>query len=232
MKKSTFFAGLSALVVPLFLGAQCGGGSTPTQPKEKIAVTSPVSGQKVIADDTLLISWTQSVANAKVSYNYNQGSGWVEFGSVTKIDDKSVKAILPTSSYTDSFQVKVEDNGGTYDPGMSAFFSMKYIVITSPAGGPGQVLHVGDTIPIMWKCYIPKFSSLLIALSTDNGITAPADLVGNSVDPSSGTFKWIIGAEHGSGAPFGYPSSTCILKIQDYVKVNYNDEIGPFSVQQ
>ncbi len=226
MKASIVLPFVSAVAVPVVLLFGCGNG--PTQAKEKISLTAPVAGQKVVAGDTLLVSWTQSVTNANLAYNFNQGAGWQTFASVIKADDNSIKAVLPTSSFTDSFQVQVEDNSGSYDAGVSAPFSIKYIVITYPAAG--DTLSKGSTVTITWKDAPDKLSGLRIMLSTDGGKSF-GDMLTKSVPIDQTTQTWVIGSELGTGAPFGYPSTNCILKIEDYSSANYNDETGFFSVQ-
>ncbi len=227
MKKTKLVVGFSLLAIPAIFLSLCGSG--PTSAKTKLALTAPVAAQKVVAGDTLMVSWTQSVANAKLSYNYNQGAGWQEFSSVTKVDDKSVKAILPVSSYTDSFQVKVEDNSGAYDAGISELFSIKYIVITYPAAG--LTLTNKSTVTITWKDAPDKLSGLRLMLSTDGGKSF-GDMLTKSVPIDQTSLSWVIGSEQGTGAlSFTYPSSNCILRIEDYVTANYNDETGVFSIQ-
>jgi hypothetical protein len=226
MKKTALYAIASALFSISLAGMNC--GPSPTGAKTKIAITGPAEGQKVCAGDTQLVSWTQSVSNAKISYNFNRGGGWVEFASVTKVDDNSAKAVLPVTSYTDSFQIKVEDNGGTFDAGTSGLVSLKYIVISSPAAG--STLTQGSTVAIRFKACTAKISSLRFMLSTDDG-KSYGDMLATSVDPSLTSFDWVIGSEAGAGAPFGYPSSKCILKIRDYNNDQLRDLSGTFSVQ-
>jgi hypothetical protein len=230
MKKSMMFFGLSSLAATLMLGATCGSSNSPTQPKDKIAITSPSLAQKVVAGDTILVTWTQSVSSPTVSYNFNQGAGWQAFTSpsVLPVDNNSVKVILPTTSYTDSFQVKVEDNSGKYDAGISQLFTIKYIVITNPVAG--QTLDTGSTVTIAWKCDHSKFSSFKIQISLDSGKTFGV-MTKTSIDPSLNSYTWVVGAEDGADAPFAYPSTQCILKISDYTKSNYMDMTGIFSVQ-
>jgi hypothetical protein len=167
------------------------------------------------------------VPNAKLSYNYNQGAGWQVFTTTAKVDNNSVKAVLPVSSYTDSFQVKVEDNAATYDAGVSAPFSVKYIVITSPVAG--QTLINGTTTTISWKYDPDKVTSMHITLSTDGGKSF-GEVFTKSIPADQASASWAIGSEPDNGSVISFPSSTCILRIEDYVSQNYNDETGAFSV--
>ena len=234
MKKSLLFASVAAISAAAFLFVSC-GGSSPTAAKDHVAITSPVAKQKVLAGDTLLVSWTQSVASPKISYNYNYGAGWQQFASdsVIPVDNYSAKAILPVTSYTDSFQIKVEDNSGTLDAGTSAPFSIKYIIITSQL--TGQTFSVGQTVTITWKDFPDKFSSFNILLSTDNGKSGLGKGVINATSLllSEKSYSWVIGSEPGSGAPFSYPSSQCILRVSNYNQDNKGlyDDSGTFSVQ-
>jgi hypothetical protein len=228
MKNSLLFAVVSALCAMTFLGVSCGSG--PTAAKTPIAITGLAAGIKVAAGDTLLITWTQSVASPKVSYNYNfpGGAGWQEFTTVIPVNNNSVKAVLPVTSYSDSFQIKVEDNGGTYGPGTSAKFSIQYIVITYPTAG--ATLTNGSTVMITWKDTPTKISSLRLLLSTDGGMSF-GDMLTASVSPNTTSSTWMIGGETGSGAPFTFPSANCILKIKDYTNDQLVDVTGTFSVQ-
>jgi len=227
MKKSTLVTSISTLFAVTAFGVGC-GGSNPVSTATPITITGPVANQKAVAGDTVLVTWTQSVASPKLSYNYADGTGWQQFASVIAVDNNSAKAVLPTVSFSDSFQIKIEDNAGKYSAGVSAPFSVKYIVITSPAAG--ATLTNGSTVNITWKYTPGKVSSLLLKLSTDGGKSYGVMLT-VSVDPSLKSYAWVIGNEDGTGAPFSYPSTTCILKISDYVSSQYFDATGTFSVQ-
>jgi hypothetical protein len=226
MKKSLLIAGVSVFCAMTFLGVSC---NSPTSVKTAITITKPVAGQKVAAGDTLLVAWTQSVASPKISYNYNIGTGWQQFASVTPVNNYSANAVLPITSYTDSFQIMVEDNSNTYSAGTSAPFSIQYIVITNPVAG--QALAVGSTVTITWKDTPAKLSSLLIELSTDGGKSFGELLSSGSLDPSLTSYAWVIGSEPVAPGTFTYPSSKCELKIMDYVANNISDVTGLFSVQ-
>jgi hypothetical protein len=231
MNKSTISASLSAFFFMTVLGMNC--GPSPTSTKTRIAITSPVAGQKVAAGDTLLVTWTQSVASPKLSYNYNFGAGWQQFASVIPVDNNSAKAVLPITSYSDSFQIKVEDNGGTFDPGTSDYFPIKYIVVTFPT--TGQTFSVGQTVTITWKDTPAKLSSIRITLSTDGGKSgfSTGDILAQSIsDLSIKSYSWVIGSEPGAGAPFSYPSSQCILRVSDYITKEFYDVSSTFSVTQ
>ncbi len=224
MKKSMAFAIVSALCAMTFLGVSCGN---PTSVKTPIAITKPGAGQKAAAGDTLLVAWTQPVASPKISYNYNFGAGWQQFASVIPVDNYSAKAVLPITSFTDSFQIMVEDNGNTYAAGTSALFSVKYIVITSPTAG--QTFSVGQTVTITWKDTPAKLSSLRVRLSTDGGRSFGEMLTSSISDLSQTSYAWVIGSE--PGGSFSYPSSSCVLRIQDYTNDQLFDVTGTFSVQ-
>ncbi len=192
-----------------------------------ITISSPVAGEKVVAGDTLLVSWTQSITGHRIFYNYNFGAGWQKFPSVMSVNNYSARAVLPITSYTDSFQIMVEDSGNTYAAGITAPFSIKYIVITNPVAG--QTLAAGSTVMITWKDIPAKLSSLRILLSTDGGNSFSDMLTGSIGDLSETSYAWIIGAE--PGGSFTYPSSRCIVKIADYIINNCFDVTETFSVQ-
>jgi hypothetical protein len=228
MKKSAFFACLAAAFTVTFMGFSCGNPAGPST-TGTITVSAPVSGQKVCAGDTLVVTWDKSVSSPKISYNFNLGAGWQVFATVIPVDAHNAKAVLPTTSFSDSFQIKVEDNGGSNNPGTSAFFSIKYIVIESPVAG--STIHNGDTVTIRWKDTPAKLNSLRFMLSTDDGMFF-GDMLPAAVSVSATSLVWIVGQETGADAPFNYPSTTCILKIRDYTADQLFDVTGTFSVAQ
>ncbi len=228
MRKSILFANVSALFALGYLGLSC-GDSSPTAAKTAITITAPVAAQKVCAGDTLVVSWTQSVATPTLSYNFNLGAGWQQFATVVPVNSNSAKVVVPVVAYTDSFQVKVADNGGTFDAGVSALFSIKYLVITSPTAG--QTLTNGSTVTITWKDTPSKLSSLRLLLSTDGGKTFGDMLKSSISDVSTTSYSWKIGSETGTGAPFAFPSAQCMIKIADYVNLQLSDKSSTFSVQ-
>jgi hypothetical protein len=228
MKKSMLFANLMILCIMTFVWVSCG----PTSPKAFVGITSPVAGQKALAGDTLLVTWTQSVVSPAIFYDYNFGAGWQQFASVIPIDDFSAKVVLPVASYSDSFQVKVQDNNSTTNAWTSAFFSLKYIIIIFPAAK--DTFKVGQKVTITWKDFPARLSSINITLSTDGGKSGliNGEIVSQSIsDLSVKSYSWVIGSEPGSGAPFSYPSSQCILRVSDYVNNALFDDSGTFRVQ-
>jgi hypothetical protein len=229
MKKSILFICLAAASSVTCLGFSCGNPTGPST-SGTIGITAPVAGQKVAAGDTLLVAWDKSVSSPKISYNYNLGSGWDTFSTVIPINGQSAKVILPVTSYSDSFQVKVEDNRGANNPGTSNYFSIRYIVITNPVAGAS--VKVGDTVTIRWKDTPDKLTTLRFLLSTDDGKSFGDMLTRADITPFTTSFIWVVGAEPGSGSPFSYPSATCKMKIRDYNNDKLYDVTGAFSVTQ
>jgi hypothetical protein len=203
------------------------GCGNPEKPKEAIVITAPASAQKLLAGDTVSVTWTQSVADPKLSYNFNRGGGWQSFATVIPVDAQQAKVALPVTEVTDSFQIKVEDNGTAYNAGTTGLFSVRNIVLTSPAGG--ESFTRGATVPITWKVYRPKFSSLKCQLSTDGGKSFN-EMFGSSISDFTPPKNWVIGAE--PGWDFAYPSSECMLKISEYNNEteSLSDVSGNFTV--
>jgi hypothetical protein len=191
-----------------------------------IVITYPISGQKRFIGDTITVSWVQSVPSPKLSYNYNLGAGWQAFASFVPIDSNSAKILLPTTSSSDSFQIKVEDNSGNYDAGISNPFSLKVILITNPIAN--QTFTVGQTVSITWRDAASNISSLQLMLSTDGGTTF-GDMLTMSLPSTTNSYSWIVGSEPGS--IFSYPSSKCVIKVMDYTNNNLKDISGTFTVQ-
>jgi hypothetical protein len=203
------------------------GCGNPEKPKEAIAITAPASAQKLLAGDTVSVTWTQSVAHPKLSYNYNLGGGWQSFATVIPVDAQQAKVVLPVTDVSDSFQIRVEDGGAAYNPGTTGFFSVKNIVLTSPVGG--ESFTRGQTVPITWKVYRPKFSSLECQLSTD-GKKSFNEMFGGSISDFTPPKNWVVGSE--PGWDFSYPSSECVLIISQYnneTKI-LSDVSGKFTV--
>jgi hypothetical protein len=221
---SLLSAFLFCTVTLLFV--HCGPG--PTGTKQAITILSPATGAKLLAGDTISVQWTQAVANPKLSYNYHLTSSvWEPFTTVIPVSPQEVKVALPTTWYSDSFQIKVEDNDGAYDEGVSGYLHEKYIIITNPVAG--QTFSVGQSVTITFRALASQLSSVLFRLSTDNGMSYGEMLTG-SVQPSVHSINWVIGSE--PGGTFTYPSTTCKIRLEDYnVGNSIFDISGTFSVQ-
>jgi hypothetical protein len=224
MKKPVLFECLSAVLATTLIGLTCGPG--PVATKAPISITAPAAANKFVAGDTIAVTWTQSVTNPKLSYTYNFGGGWQSFATVIPVNAQQVNVVLPTSNYSDSFQIQVEDNSAAFDPGKTGYFAVKYIVITSPVGGAS--LAIGQTFPITWKLLPEKFTSLKFELSTDSGKTWN-EMFGQSISNFTPPKNWVIGSEPGWDF-FPPPSTGCMLKISEYNSAGINDKTGTFSV--
>jgi hypothetical protein len=194
---------------------------------QAISVSYPEKGQKFLAEDTISVKWNISLSNPKIYYNYNKGtSGWQEFLSVNYVSQTEAKVVLPTTWYSDSFQIKIEDAAKKHPEGISEYFSVKYIIITNPSSGNSY--NVGETVNIQFKAYSSKLSSLRFILSTDGG-KSYNDMLTGSISPTQNSLSWTIGDE--PGYVFDYPSTKCILKIQDYDDGKIFDISGIFEVK-
>ncbi|HUI90961.1 MAG TPA: hypothetical protein VLX68_01830 [Chitinivibrionales bacterium] len=228
MKLSTLLLSTTALCGTLLLVPHCGSG--PTQSKQAIAITSPADGAKLLAGDTTPVQWTQSVANPVISYNYHlTSSTWQQFAVVIPVNSTEAKVVLPTLWPSDSFQIKVEDNAGAYNAGLSGYIHEKFIILTNALGG--QTVHVGDSVTLAWRACPVQVSSVEVMLSTDNGKSYNEIIGAGSISISAAlSYQWIVGSETGYDFSSSYPSSTCIVKVRQYSNDQYKDLSGVFTV--
>jgi hypothetical protein len=195
---------------------------------QPIVITSPAAGAKLLAGDTISVQWTPSITNPKLSYNYHLASSvWDTFATVIPVNSQETKVALPAMWYSDSFQIKVEDNDGTHGAGVSGYLHLKYIILTTAL--TGHIVKVGDTVNLTWRLYPLKFSSLRVTLSTDSGKSYP-DIPNFSLALTTLSFTWVIGAETGHDFSTSYPSSGCQIQVRDYNYRDYNDLSGYFTV--
>ena len=191
-----------------------------------LKITSPVSGQRFLVDDTVTVTWDKPIANPKVFYNDNLGHGWLAFSSISPISNLSGKVVLPLVIETDSLRIKVEDGSNTYSPGISDPFITKVILIANPV--KNQKYAVGQTVLISWRYSDSRISSLRLMLSTDGGITYN-DMLTGTLSPATASYSWVVGSE--PGYSFTYPSSECVFKIEDYLIYSF-DVSGVFTVSK
>lgn len=191
-------------------------------------ITSPAAGAKLLAGDTISVQWTPSIANPKLSYNYHLASSlWDTFATVIPVNSQEAKVAMPIMWYSDSFQIKVEDNGGTHDAGVSGYLHLKYIILTTAL--TGQTVKVGNSVNLTWRIYSSMFSSLRVLLSTDTG-KSYYDIPDTSLSPTTLSLPWVIGAETGHDFSSSYPSSGCQIQVRDYYYRDYNDLSGIFTI--
>jgi hypothetical protein len=222
MKSTISIYSASWLCATALLVVNCGLG--PSETTRVITITSPATGSKLLAGDTISVQWTPSVANPKVSYTYNITSSlWEQFATVIPVSSQEVKVALPTTWYSDSFQIKVEDNDGDHPSGISGRTAIKFIVITSPA--KGQSFTVGQSVNVTWRVS-PGISSIHVMLATDSLYFQ--EMLTRSV-PWDSVLTWKIGSEP-SGVIFAYPSDSCRIRISNYLEEMVCDTSGIFSV--
>ena len=197
--------------------------------KEKILIASPHSGQRFIVGDTVRVNWSQTVLSANLTCRFNSSDAWQPFTTVIPGNANGVQVVAPSSWYSEStFQMRVEDNSGSYDPGTIDHLGAKYLVLMYPATSwGGDYFTVGDTIPVTWRAASDKVSSVRVQLSTDGGMLYQ-DILTSSIPPPVQSTKWVVGSEQGYN--FAYPSKLCRIKIRDYNNVGINDVSGLFSV--
>lgn len=224
MKSTISLLSAFLLCTAAFLFVLCGPG--PTETKQAITITSPAPGAKLLAGDTISVQWMQAVANPKLSYNYHLTSSvWEPFATVIPVNSQGVKVALPTTWYSDSFQIKVEDNDGAYDAGVTGYLHLKYIILTTAL--TGQTFKVGDTVNLTWRLLSSEFSSVRVTLSTDSG-KSYNDIPISSLSPTISSYTWVVGSYENWS--FSYPSSGCKIEVRDYNMGSYNDFSGIFTV--
>ena len=228
MKSTISLLSAFSLCTAALLFVHC--GPSPTGTKQTITITSPATGAKLLAGDTIAVQWTQSVANPKLSYNYHLTSSvWEPFTTVIPVSPQEVKVALPTTWYSDSFQIKVEDNAGVYDPGVSGYSHLKDIILTTDLGG--QTVHVGNSITLSWRVCPSNISSVEVMLSTDSGKSYNEILSSGSISiGTSLSYIWVVGSETGWDFTSEYPSSGCVVKVRQYSQDEYKDRSGLFTV--
>jgi hypothetical protein len=199
--------------------------------KPTIDITSPAAGEKLLAGDTISVRWTPSISKPVASYNYHLTSSvWQLFDIVIPVNSQEVKVVLPTTWYTDSFQIKVEDGSSASKAGVTPYLPEKYVVLTSPIAG--QTVKVGDSVTISWRLYPAQFASPEIRLSLSGGSTDSSfhDIPSGSFPNSVTSFLWVVGSEKQWNFAAGYPSSTCMVQVRDYQANASMDESGIFKV--
>jgi hypothetical protein len=206
------------LCAAAFLFVQC--------TKQQIVITSPAAGAKLLAGDTVSVQWTPSVANPGISYNYNlTSSAWQQFTTVLPAGSQEAKVVIPDTWSSDSFQIKVEDNDGKRETGISGYMATKYIIITNPVAG--RTYSENQSVNITFRALASKFSSLRVMLKTDSKMSF-TDMLAGSVPLSTQSIPWVIGAE--PAGSFIYPSNYCAVKLRDYNDAALSDSIEPFIV--
>jgi hypothetical protein len=217
-----------SLCAAVLLLVYCGPG--PTGAKQTITITSPAAGAEILAGDTISVQWTQPVANPALFYNYNLTSSvWQSFATVIPVSSREVKVVLPTTWFSDSFQVKVEDNAGVYDAGISGYLHLKYIILTTAL--TGITVKVGDSITLSWRALKTTIPSVEVMLSTDTGLTFN-EIIGTGSIPTGTALSciWVVGSETGWNFLPQYPSPTCVVKVRKYSDDPYKDVSGIFTV--
>ena len=153
--KTTFHI-ISCSAALLVVAACC------TKPAQTFEITSPASGEKLLAGDTIAVRWNEAVLDPVVSYNYNlvMDSAWHLFDQVIPVSSEQVKVVLPSSLvFSDSFQIQVEDGSDRTVHAVSAYLPLKLVVLISvPASG--QTIHIGDSITLVWRIN-PQFEAIL-----------------------------------------------------------------------
>jgi hypothetical protein len=201
------------------------------KPTPAIDITSPGAGAKLLAGDTISVRWTPAVSKPVVSYNYNLTSSvWQLFDIVIPVNSQEVKVVLPTTWYTDSFQIKVEDGTGASKAGVTPYLPEKFVVLTLPTAG--QTFKVGDSVTISWRLCSAQFASPEIRLSLSGGLTDSSfhDIPNGSFSNSVTSYVWVVGSEKGFYFTPGYPSSTCVVQVRDYQTYSSMDESGIFKI--
>jgi uncharacterized protein YuzE len=206
----------------------CNSTSPPDHLPEPIIITAPQAYKKFLINDTMVVQWTPAVKGPRVSCTFNKGEGWNK-PVIVSIDSQKAGIIIPSTTFSDSFQVMVEDTTGAYHSNVSRTVSVKYILVTSPAAN--DTFRVGDTVRITWRAST-EIASVGIWLTTDNWTSSSSNCIqaNGSTKKTDPYYQWIIGHE-ASGWPFAYPSGTCEIRVQDYNTEAGSDMTGLFTVR-
>jgi hypothetical protein len=213
MKQNSLILCVSAI----FLGslANC-NRQTPA-----IDITAPAAGAKLLAGDTITVQWNPSVSKPVLSYNYHLiNPTWQPFDTILSLGPEEAKVVLPTTWYSDSFQIRVEDGSGAATTGTSAYLPEKYIYVTAPTAG--QKVHAGDTVTINWRDNPALFSSLLVNLSIDSGKSYTNLNTAGSIPPTTTSFVWVVGA--------GSVGTYCEVQVCEYNGNNPFSTSGFFQI--
>jgi hypothetical protein len=226
MKSAFSFLSAFSICLAALLFAHCG--------PQPIVITSPAAGAKLLAGDTISVQWTPSITSPKLSYNYHLASSvWDTFATIIPVNSQEAKVALPAMWWSDSFQIKVEDNGGTHDAGVSGYLHLKYIILTTAL--TGRTVKVGDSITLSWRVLPALISSVEAMLSTDSGKSPFREIINTGSIPVGTALSciWVVGSETPSDSiNFFYPTSGCIVKVRKYSSVEdgFIDLSGIFTV--
>ena len=201
---------------------------------ESHSIISPIRSEgKLVVGDTIDVAWTGNIINPRIFYTLNkQGDNtWTEIADSTIFNSSGSHAriILPgTLGVSDSFQIRIQSGNDEAGAMTSEYLLLKEIIFTS--SHDEKTYHVGDTIEITWRA-CAGFGSVRIKLSTNNGRTYN-DISDNFFNPYQGIAgcNWIVGLE--LATQFSYPSTQCILWIQQYDRADLFDKSNVFSVLQ
>ncbi len=197
-----------------------------------IRIISPNGGERYAPGDIITIQWeineSQPLGSFVIELSYDGVNFTVLAGnfrpaSKVGIFTYAVDASGPFSTncivrVKPYFGVKVEDESDA--PFTISPPNRTEIVFTkSLAGG---VLSKSDTLEIAWSAPDPSIIAVSCSLSTDNGLTwnymPGADTV-QMRTPQWGLVKWPISA--GINAGYTLTSTTCKIKISDFVSCRY-----------
>src|SRR5664279_4166995 len=120
--KKRFLLGLAVTVCGLSLtGMQCG----PTKVEDSNRVTSSFAGQKHIDGDTVTLTWSKPITSPVIEYNYHNtgNSSWTALTKTIPVNSQEIKIVLPSITYSDSFQLRITDPTGTEPVVTTDYFS-------------------------------------------------------------------------------------------------------------
>ena len=181
---------------------------------DTITVTSPNGGENWQQGTSHSITWnsTGSIANVKIEYSINNGSGWTTETASTADDGTYAWTVPAAPSTTCLVRVSDAANAATNDVS-NATFTISTVVtptvtVASPNGGENWT--VGNSQNITWTS-TGTIANVRIEYSTNSG-SAWNDVIASTAN--DGSHAWTIP---------NAPSTTCLVRVSDAVTAATND---------
>jgi len=179
--------------------------------QQKLALTSPLGGERYLIGTSQSVSWTSEYVNkVKIEFSQDNGANWVVLPGAD-----SVLASLGTLAWTpnvetkqakirisDSKNIALQSGGNLFE-----IFKPK-ITVTSPNGGEQWV--TGTTQSIRWTS--SDMLNVKIDYSTNNGTNWISVIT--SVPAGDGSYAWTIP---------NTASTNCKVRISDLTNGSYSD---------
>ena len=179
--------------------------------QQKLALTSPLGGERYLIGTSQNVSWTSDYVNkVKIEFSQDNGSTWVVLPGAD-----SVLASLSTFAWSPNVETKLakirisDSKNASLQSISSAFEIFKpKVTVTAPNGGEQWV--TGTTQSIRWTS--SDMLNVKIDYSTNNGTNWISVIT--SVPAGDGSYAWTIP---------NTPSTNCKVRISDLANGSYAD---------